>query len=281
MSPAERAAELRRLLDYHDAQFVHINETVARAIEQGQPAISVGNKERELVGDFKAVVRELEPKGKPVEVRTHDFKDKELGHAIPYGVLDLTRDMGWVNVGIDRDTAQFAAAGIKGWWEHLGCERYPDARSLMITADSGGSNSHRTRLWKVELQKLVDAIGPRDHRLPRPARNQQVDAAPSGRSSKFDFSRCRRSPREPLRPVQQQAHRAANASSPCSCVTNSSRIPLCRRGDYRTGLHGTTQRLPRGDRRVLRRFRRRDLAVPDARDVALVPRRGTGRLALV
>jgi Rhodopirellula transposase DDE domain len=116
------------------------------------------------------VGRELGPKG-----RTPDFKDKELEHAIPYAVLDLTRDEGWVNVGIDRDTARFAAASIKGWWEHLGCERYPDARSLTITADSGGSNSHRTRLWKVELRKLADAIGPRDDGLPRPARNQQVE----------------------------------------------------------------------------------------------------------
>jgi transposase len=142
-----------------DAQFEHINQTVAEAIERGEPAISVDTKKRELVGDFKAVGRELEPKGRPVEVRTHDFKDKQLGHAIPYGVLDLIRDEGWVNVGIDHDTAQFAAASIAGWWERLGKKRYPDARSLTITADSGGSNSYRTRLWKVELQKLADATG--------------------------------------------------------------------------------------------------------------------------
>ena len=89
----------------------------------------------------------------------HDFKDKDLGHAIPYGVLDLTRDEGWVNVGVDSDTAQFAAASIRGWWETLGRERYPHASELTITADSGGSNSYRTRLWKVELQKLADATG--------------------------------------------------------------------------------------------------------------------------
>jgi hypothetical protein len=94
-----------------------------------------------------------------VQVRTHDFKDKELGHAIPYGVLDLALDEGWVNVGVDRDTAQFAAASIHSWWENLGKQRYPQAEELTITADSGGSNSYRTRLWKVELQKLADTTG--------------------------------------------------------------------------------------------------------------------------
>jgi transposase len=142
-----------------DAQFQHINDTVAKAIRRRQPVISVDTKKRELIGDFKAVGRELEPKGKPTLVRTHDFKDKDLGHAIPYGVLDLTRDEGWVNVGVDRDTAQFAAASIRGWWENLGREHYPDARELTITADAGGSNSYRTRLWKVELQRLADATG--------------------------------------------------------------------------------------------------------------------------
>ena len=118
-----------------------------------------GYQEAELIGDFKAVGRELEPKGKPVQARTHDFKDKDLGHAILYGVLDLTRDEGWVNVGIDRDTAQFAAASIRDWWESLGKERYPNATELTVTADSGGSNSYRTRLWNVEPGKLVDATG--------------------------------------------------------------------------------------------------------------------------
>jgi len=142
-----------------DAQFQHINDTVAAAIKRHQPAISVDTKKRELVGDFKAIGRELEKKGKPTLVRTHDFKDKELGHAIPYGVYDLQNDEGWVNVGIDSDTAQFAAASIRGWWENLGCERYPHAKELTITADAGGSNSYRTKLWKVELQKLADATG--------------------------------------------------------------------------------------------------------------------------
>ncbi len=142
-----------------DAQFRHISQTVQSALEAGEPAISVDAKKRELVGDFKAVGRELAPKGRPVEVRTHDFKDKKLGHAIPYGILDLTRDEGWVNVGIDSNTAQFAAASIQGWWEHLGSDRYPQATTLTITADCGGSNGNRLRLWKAELQRLADHTG--------------------------------------------------------------------------------------------------------------------------
>ena len=142
-----------------DAQFEHINRTVAEAIAAGQPVISVDTKKRELIGDFKAVGREFEPKGRPVEVRGHDFKDEELGHAIPYGVYDLTADEGWVSVGITNDTAQFAVNSILGWWEHLGSERYPDASTLVITADCGGSNSNRTRLWKRELGRLADATG--------------------------------------------------------------------------------------------------------------------------
>jgi len=142
-----------------DAQFRHISQTVKAALGASQPAISVDAKKRELVGDFKAVGRELAPKGRPVEVRTHDFKDKKLGHAIPYGVLDLTREEGWVNVGIDSNTAQFATASIQGWWEHLGRERYPQATTLTITADCGGSNGNRLRLWKAELQRLADDTG--------------------------------------------------------------------------------------------------------------------------
>jgi hypothetical protein len=142
-----------------DAQFEHINQTVAAAIAAGEPVISVDAKKRELVGDFKAVGREFEPKGRPVEVRTHDFKDKQLGHAIPYGVYDLSADEGWVSVGITRDTATFAINAILDWWTHLGRPRYPHAQTLTITADCGGSNSARTRLWKLELQRLADQTG--------------------------------------------------------------------------------------------------------------------------
>jgi len=108
---------------------------------------------------FKAVGREFEPNGRPVEVRGHDFKDKQLGHAIPYGVYDLATDEGWVSVGITSDTAQFAANTIVSWWEHLGKDRYPNAETLTITADSGGSNNPRTRLWRLELQCLADTTG--------------------------------------------------------------------------------------------------------------------------
>jgi transposase len=142
-----------------DAQFEHINQTVRTALAEGRPVISVDTKKKELVGDFKNGGREWHPKGQPVPVRVHDFKDKELGKAIPYGVYDLADDSGWVNVGIDHDTAQFAVASIKGWWEHLGHQRYLNASTLTITADCGGSNGNRTRLWKTELQRLADDTG--------------------------------------------------------------------------------------------------------------------------
>jgi hypothetical protein len=142
-----------------DAQFRYINETAKAAIAAKQPIISVDTKKRELVGNFRAVGRELARAREPVEVSTHDFKDKELGHAIPYGVFDQAANEGWVQVGIDRDTSQFAVNSIRAWWQHLGRQRYPNASSLTITADSGGSNSHRVRLWKAELQKLSNDTG--------------------------------------------------------------------------------------------------------------------------
>ena len=142
-----------------DAQFRHINDTVAKAIAAGEPAISVDTKKKELVGDFKAPGRELRPQGSPIPVRVHDFRDPELGKAIPYGVYDLADDTGWVSVGIDADTAQFAVASISSWWQHLGRTRYPHASTLTITADCGGSNGYRTRLWKTELQRLADETG--------------------------------------------------------------------------------------------------------------------------
>jgi Rhodopirellula transposase DDE domain len=142
-----------------DAQFVHINETVGAALKLGEPVISVDAKKRELVGDFKAVGREFQLKGKPVEVRGHDFKDKDLGHAIPYGVYDLAADEGWVSVGITSETATFAVNSIISWWQHLGRDRYPNASTLTITADSGGSNNPRTRLWRYELGRLADTTG--------------------------------------------------------------------------------------------------------------------------
>jgi hypothetical protein len=139
-----------------DAQFGHINQTVKSALAAGEPAISVDTKKKELVGDFKNAGREWRPKGEPVLVRTKDFKDKQLGKVNPYGVYDLALDEGYVSVGIDADTAQFAVASIRSWWHHLGHTRYPDATTLTITADCGGSNGNRLRLWKTELQGLAD-----------------------------------------------------------------------------------------------------------------------------
>ncbi len=142
-----------------DAQFVHINAIAKRRIAERQPVISIDCKKKELVGDFKNTGREWRPKGEPELVRVHDFKDKNLGKAIPYGVYDIAANTGWVSVGIDHDTAQFAVSSIRGWWQHLGHDRYPDATTLQITADCGGSNGNRVHLWKVELQKLSNDTG--------------------------------------------------------------------------------------------------------------------------
>ncbi len=142
-----------------DLQFRHIAGAIESALAAGEPVISIDTKKKELVGDFKAVGRELCPKGAPIRVRTHDFKDPVLGKAIPYGIYDLADDTGWVNVGIDNDTAQFSVASMRAWWEHLGSQRYPQATSLRVTADCGGSNGNRTRLWKTELQGLADETG--------------------------------------------------------------------------------------------------------------------------
>jgi hypothetical protein len=142
-----------------DSQFEHINTVANAAVAAGQPVISVDCKKKELVGDFKNAGREWHPKGDPELVRVHDFKDKQLGKAIPYGVYDVASNQGWVNVGVDHDTAAFAVNSIRSWWQNLGQGRYPAATRLQITADCGGSNGNRVRLWKVELQKLADETG--------------------------------------------------------------------------------------------------------------------------
>ena len=142
-----------------NGQFSHINEQVLAFQRRGQPAISVDTKKKELVGDFKNAGREWRPRAQPEEVRVHDFRDPKMPKAIPYGVYDLTRNEGWVSVGIDHDTARFAAASITRWWRKMGRKRYPQAEELLITADGGGSNSSRTRLWKVVLQELADDLG--------------------------------------------------------------------------------------------------------------------------
>ena len=142
-----------------NAQFEYIHRLAKRFARRGQPVVSVDTKKKELVGNFKNGGREYRRRGRPVEVRMHDFADKDLGKAIPYGVYDLANNEGWVSVGITHDTAEFAAATIRRWWKRMGRARFPHARELMITADSGGSNGARTRLWKVALQQLADATG--------------------------------------------------------------------------------------------------------------------------
>ena len=144
-----------------DAQFRHINARVAAMQSQGQPVVSVDAKKKELVGDFKNGGCEWQPKGQPEEVRVYDFIDKapDKGRVTPYGVYDLTANEGWVSVGTDHDTARFAAQTIEKWWLEMGRARYPDAKELLVTADGGGSNSSRCRLWKIALQELADSTG--------------------------------------------------------------------------------------------------------------------------
>ncbi|MGH3585772.1 MAG: ISAzo13 family transposase [Pseudonocardia sp.] len=140
-----------------DAQFVYLNTLVKARLAASEPVISVDTKKKELVGEFKNGGRELRPTGDPVKVNVHDFVT-DLGRANPYGVYDLAADSAWVSVGTDHDTASFAVQTIRRWWQQMGQARYPDANELTITADCGGSNGYRTRLWKVELQTLADEL---------------------------------------------------------------------------------------------------------------------------
>ena len=142
-----------------NAQFEHLNGKVKWCLGRRQPVISVDTKKKELVGDFKNNGREWHPKGEPEEVRVHDFVDPELGRATPYGIYDLGHNSGWVSVGMDHDTAEFAVETIRRWWRTMGQPTYPRATRLLITADAGGSNGSRLRLWKLELQKLADETG--------------------------------------------------------------------------------------------------------------------------
>lgn len=140
------------------AQFRFISDNARKMLKKNQPVISVDAKKKELVGNYKNNGQEWRPKGNPRSGLTHDFPDKNLGKVAPYGVCGLSRNEGWVNVGIDHDAAEFAVESIRRWWNSMGNERYPEARELMIAADSGGSNSRRSRLWKAELQKLADEL---------------------------------------------------------------------------------------------------------------------------
>jgi transposase len=142
-----------------DAQFLYINNQVKRFLQSGQPVISVDTKKKENLGNYSNVGREWCPKGKPIETKMHDFPNKELGKAVPYGVYDIGRNEGWVNVGISHDTSQFAVNSIRRWWTRMGSDRFPNATRLLITADAGGSNGYSRRLWKTELQKLATFTG--------------------------------------------------------------------------------------------------------------------------
>ncbi len=142
-----------------DAQFEHIDKQVRAFQKEGEPVISVDSKNRELIGEFKTDGQEWRPRGRPEKVKVYDYPDKELGKVTPGGVYDVTRNEGWVSVGIDHNTAQFAVETIRRWWHAMGVKVYPEAQKLLITADSGGSNARRCRLWKVALQDLADTLG--------------------------------------------------------------------------------------------------------------------------
>ena len=142
-----------------DAQFQHIHEQILAFQQRRQPVVSVDTKKKELVGEFKQGGREWQPRGQPEPVRVHDFVDKERGKAIPYGVYDVSANAGWVSVGTDHDTAEFAVETLRRWWSQMGQETYPKARELLVLADGGGSNGARLRLWKVALQRLADELG--------------------------------------------------------------------------------------------------------------------------
>jgi hypothetical protein len=142
-----------------NAQFEYIHHQIVAFQRRGQPVVSVDTKKKELVGEFANAGREYQPGGQPEPVRVDDFVDTELGRAIPYGVYDLTANQGWVSVGTDHDTAQFAVETLRRWWRHMGSPAYPDAQELLLIADGGGSNGSRSRLWKVALQRLADETG--------------------------------------------------------------------------------------------------------------------------
>ena len=141
-----------------DAQFQYINSKAKAFLAARQPVISVDTKKKEPIGNFRSNGREWRPKGKPEEVKIHDFIDPKLGRAVPFGVYDINDNTGWVSVGTDHDTASFAVNAVRRWWRTMGKTRYPKAKRLMVTADSGGSNGYRVRLWKVELQKLANQL---------------------------------------------------------------------------------------------------------------------------
>ncbi len=142
-----------------DAQFMYINEQVRSFQDRGQPVVSIDTKKKELIGEYKNSGQEWQPKGEPIEVNGHDFPDPNEGKVVPHGLYGIVANKGWVNVGISRDTAEFAVESIRRWWKQMGRLMYPDAVELLITADCGGSNGSRIRLWKYELQRFVNESG--------------------------------------------------------------------------------------------------------------------------
>jgi hypothetical protein len=158
-----------------DAQFRYLNEQAKAHLAAGQPVVSVDTKKKELVGRFANGGREWQPVGEPEQVSVHDFPDPGLGKAIPYGVYDLGRNTGWVGVGTDHDTAAFAVATLRRWWQQVGRAVYPEAERLLVCADAGGSNGDRVRAWKTQLARLAEETGLGDHCLPPAAGGLQVE----------------------------------------------------------------------------------------------------------
>ena len=218
-----------------DAQFHYLSDRVKEALVAGQPAISVDTKKKELVGDFKNAGREWRPQGSPEEVRVHDFVIPELGRAVPYGVYDIADDAGRVSVGIDHDTAASAANAIRSWWKLMGRERYPNANSLLITADGGGSTGSRVRLWKLELQKPADDLG-----LPITVRRLPPGASKCNRIEHRLFSYHRQLARQAAR--QLSSHRAAGRRNHHKGRLESA---LPTRSKYLSGRHQSVRRRDR------------------------------------
>ena len=240
-----------------DAQFRYLREQARDHQDAGEPVISVDTKKKELVGAYRNGGREWRPAGDPVRVNDHDFPDAELGKAIPYGVYDLASNTGWVNVGTDHDTAQFAVESIRRWWNDAGRAAYPRARRLLITADAGGSNGIRTRAWKTELAALAAGDRAGDHRVPLPARHLQVEQnrapdvlphhhelagqAPDQPRGHRAGHRCHHHPRRADRP-RRTGHRACTRPGQRSATSRWQRFPSTATTGTATG---TTRCLPR------------------------------------
>ena len=177
-SPSHRKRDEGKSHLDRDAQFHYINNQAIAFQKESEPVISVDTKKKELIGNYnyKNAGQEWRPKGEPEEVKVYDFIDKELGKAIPYGIYDITRNEGWVSVGCDHDTSEFAVESIRRWWKKMGASRYPDTKRLLITADGGGSNSSRCHLWKWCLASATKpGDGIRNQRVPFPSRHKQME----------------------------------------------------------------------------------------------------------